>query len=320
MKKTLIQYRFGFTLLMVIFVLAGCKSDSDESSNKVLIDISGLKSKLVAASSPSSAPAQSGVSQSGIPVDDSSPAQTPVTTLIITPIIFTNHGKPYSTDEPFTDAVADDMEKDAPNSIDFIKFIDLSGSENTVEVEVPNISDGWQLLAAASKVPLENVDDMTKEENDNALAYVGFTEDYYVDAEDFESKNPTLTLKRACYQDELPKGCAVYEDNGQANVSSAVEIQGIEINGIAQSPSPSFPWVVRESPTGDEISVTNAENYMETVYSTFSGTKTTAKVTTTHQLSKNQPSACSELTTAATTTQFTTECGTQEYSITFNNN
>lgn len=314
MKKSSFITLAALMFVSVLFALSGCKSvEQDSESRRISIDISGLKKNLV---TPSPAQAASVNGPNYVAVSESQ-AQDTVLSLLITPITFSNHGKPYSSNEPFTDEVGDDLEDDAPNSANYIQFIDLPTDQNYVDVEVPSISDGWQLVAAAFKTRVQNIDDMTDEANDNAIAYIGFTEKAYTSVDDFNASPVTLKLKRACNQDNPPKGCATYDINKDAILTAAVEIQDILINGTTVKNSltgwglPVFPWVVRNNEVSNNVST--YRQHMESVVSSYGASAINQIIVkTTHQLGKAfEGTACRDATGDA----ILEKCGnkTQDY-------
>lgn len=313
MKKSSFITLAALIFASVLFALSGCKSvEQDSESNRISIDISGLKKSLV---TPSSAQSASVNGPNYVAVTESQ-AQESVLSLLIAPITHSAHGKPYSSDEPFTDDVGDDLEDDAPNSANYIQFIDLPTDQNYVDVEVPSISDGWQLVAAAFKTRVTNIDDMTDEANDNAIAYIGFTEKAYTSVDDFNANPVTLKLKRACNQDNPPKGCAAYDTDKDPILTAAVEIHDILINGASIEGSlsgwslPGFPWVVRSNDVSDNVST--YRQHMDSIVSNYGEAAINQiMVKTTHQLSAAfKGTACEDATGDA----ILTKCGnTQDY-------
>ena len=321
MKRNLNLTLIGVFALTLFLTTVGCKFDGSDDTTTVRIDISDLKKHLVTPALPAEQSTLNGPSLAV--TSPSSAAQTPVVTLIIAPLTFTNHGKPYSPDEPFTDTVKDDLENDAPNSANFIHFEQLPSDNDYIEVEVPNISEGWQLLAAASTTTFTSIDDMTDNDNNDALAYVGFTERAFTSVDDFNTNSGLLEMRRACYQDTPPKGCATFNENKDAIATDAVEILSIEINGTEEvHGSFPYPWVVRSGAIGTvdnvEISAATALDRMNSVVSTLGKAGITSlKVKTSHQESLGQSAACIALTAASTVSDFETECGIQEYPFTY---
>ncbi len=309
--KTYLSWVIAMLLSLSLF---GCKgSDSDTGGVMLTIDISALKQQLLTTSNES---ASTGPSMLESP--DTSPAQNTVKTLMIAPITYSNHGEAYSMDSFDKDA-EDDFENDAANSIDYLQFIQLPTSRDTVEVTVPAISDGWQLLAAATSNKVEEVGDLGDDGNDASLVYVGFTEQSFTSAEDFrDAGDVVLTLKRHCDQDDddQPKGCATFDGHKEAIVTDAVEIHGVKINGTMQSSSNPFPWIVRSGPSGDEISAADAEARLNGIVGLFGNASSITNITvlSTHQLSavNDGNSDCRNLTASDATADFIENCTSDE--------
>ncbi|MBU3914014.1 hypothetical protein KKA14_00595, partial [bacterium] len=143
MKTANRKYFFGILAVLFLFALLACKMEKiDSETSTVSIDISPIIQQLAVPSSSVAQTSDEGPSKVSSPVD--SPAQDIIKTLIITPLSYTTHGRPYGSTEPVTDAVLDDIEKDVPNSLPYIKFIQLyPGVDTIVELEVPSMSGGW---------------------------------------------------------------------------------------------------------------------------------------------------------------------------------
>jgi hypothetical protein len=314
MKRNIKLTFLGIISVALFSTIIGCKFDESDSSTKVRIDISELKKKLVTPSQVSESNRNYNVSS------PSSDAQTAVRTLLIAPLTTINHGGPYSPDEPFTSDVEEDLKKDAANSVDYINLVQLPTSKDYVEVEMPAISQGWQLFVAAASLQISSNEDLTDDDKVDSLSYVGFTRQSFTSADEFNGANVTLTMRRACLQDTIPKGCATFNDNKEAVASAAVEILAIEINGTAQTTHAiPFPWVVRSDATQDlaniPVSPSDVEARMNLVRSNFGTSIDLIKVITTHQLSVGQSSNCANLSLTDVTADFKTNCGTQEYSF-----
>jgi hypothetical protein len=304
--KNCLSWVAVFTLALSLF---GCKgTDSDSGSKTLRIDISGLKQQLVASSSNSS----SADNLENVDSPEVSPAQDSVKTLMIAPITYSNHGVPYSMDT-FDKDTEDDFENDAANSINYLQFVQLPTAQDYVEVSVPAISQGWQLLAAATSNKVEEVGDIDDDGAGASLVYVGFTEEAFTSADDFTKANATLTMKRHCDQDDedQPKGCATFDGDKEAIVTDAVEIHGVKVNGIMQS-NQTFPWVVRPDAAGAEFSVAQAESGLNSIISAFGDPSliTSITVLSTHQLSavNKTNTVCRNLTTGDTTSDFIIKC------------
>ncbi len=301
--------------MVLVAALSTCKT-SDEEKSTVSIDISALtENLLIAEPNSQSDSADKSVAQAAS--DTSSDAQDAVVTLMIAPLTFVNHGMKYRVDDFDEDAEAD-LEKDAVNSVDFLQFVQLSSRTSTVEIEVPNISDGWQLIAAVTNVEVNDVEDFSSDENDGAMKYIGFTDDSFTSAEELSGSDAIITLQRYCDQSDenIPKGCATFDGDvpAEAIVTAAVEIHGVAINGVAQTPLTAFPWIVRSSPNANQISAEIAESGLQGIYDSYIGS-TIERVTViaTHQLSVGKSTACRNLDYADATADFDEECDFQTY-------
>ena len=302
---------------MVIFAIGilGCKNmeNNTSDSSKVTVDISGLTKNLATNSSSSQGSSES--PQLSSPDND---AQTAVQTLVIVPLTHAIHGEAYNI-EKFDEAADEDFGEDAVNSANYLQVIQLPTSATTVEIEVPNISDGWQLLAAATVEEVVSAEEV----GDATLAYIGFTADSYDSADDFGDSDTTLTMVRHCDQDDadMPKGCATFDGDKEAIATSAVEIHQIDINGTDQGDGGNaFPWIVRASPGGGEINVTTAETYMDNIVTSYVGTVNSITVYATHQMSDaaQARTGCTASTSSANIIAKCTEDGeAQEYARTY---
>lgn len=313
MKNKMKNYLSWVTALVLVLSLFGCKgSDSESGSSTVTIDISGLKQQLLTADNEAASTGPSRVQSPG-----ASEAQDTVKTLMIAPITYSTHGVPYTMDN-FDEDTEDDFENDAANSINFLQFIQLPTSKNTVEVSVPAISEGWQLLAAATSNKVEEVGDIGDDGDGATLVYIGFTEEAFTSASDFTNANVTLTMKRHCDQDDedQPKGCATFDGDIEAIVTDAVEIHGVKINGDMQSSSYPFPWIVRSNAEGDEISADEAEGRLNNIVTAFGDETLIESITvlSTHQLSvvNDGNTDCRNLDSGDTTSDFIEYCTTDE--------
>ncbi len=318
MKKLILQSTIAIALVGMLIGLLSCKGmNTNEDSSKISVDISGLLAQLPANNSSSSASSQSVSQSSQVSGQVASPpendAQSAVSTLIVVPLTYSKNGEPYSNSD-FDESKESNLEDDAINSVGFLQFIQLPTSDSTVEIEVPSTSEGWQLLAAATKDKLESADEF----EDAVIYYIGFTEQAFTSADDFNDANVTLELKRHCDQDATnrPKGCATFDGNKDPIVSHAVEIQGVDINGSptpdGMGGNPGLPWLVR---SGDS-SVTDVEGYLNTII-TNSGGKgavSNTKIWVTHQLSHGKSADCADNVAGDGTSDYNDKCGFQSYS------
>jgi hypothetical protein len=296
-------------LALMTLGLAGCKS-LDSDTTKVSIDISGVLDNL-ATNSSSSSTSNSPQNSDRISSPEPSDAQTAVKTLLIVPLTFSKHGQPYSFDT-FDDDTEEDFEDDAANSANFIKYIQLPTASDTVEIEVPTISEGWQLLSAATVEKVEDSGDI----EDATLAYIGFTTQAFKTADGFNKATEaerTLTLKRHCDQSEnRPKGCATFDGSKKAIVTSAVEIHRVDINGSEQDEgSNTFPWIVRTALDSNEISADTAESRLDAMATAFgkdSITEITIYVTHQKSASAQARTGCTALKFASGSLAFKEKC------------
>ena len=323
MKKLILQSTIALALAAMLIGLLSCKEmNSNEDSSKISVDISGLLAQLPAQSSSSSASSQSVSQSSQVSAQVSSPpendAQSAVSTLIVVPLTYSKNGKPYSNSD-FDESTESNLEDDAINSAGFLQFIQLPTSSSTVEIEVPATSEGWQLLAAATKDKLESADEF----EDAVIYYIGFTEQAFTSADDFNDANVSLELKRHCDQDSnnRPKGCATFDSNQIAVVTSAVEIIELVVTTdggtYSATGSPIFPWRVKES--GGSFDAATATTNLQTTLSNLMGgaalgeTITNIAVHATHQESDGKSSACKN-ENGTTASVYATLCGEQVYS------
>ena len=77
-----------------------------------------------------------------------------ISALVLGPLTFANHGQAYDPDQPINDTVKKHLEQDLPNTTQYIRIISLPTSDASIEIEVPSVSNGWQLFAVGlSKTP-----------------------------------------------------------------------------------------------------------------------------------------------------------------------
>lgn len=294
MKKLILQSTIAIALVGMLIGLLSCKDmNTNEDSSKISVDISGLLAQLPANNSSSSASSQSVSQSSQVSGQVASPpendAQSAVSTLIVVPLTYSKNGEPYSNSD-FDESKESNLEDDAINSAGFLQFIQLPTSSSTVEIEVPTTSEGWQLLAAATKDKLESADEF----EDAVIYYIGFTEQAFESADDFNDANVTLELKRHCDQDAAnrPNGCATFDGSRLAAVTDAVEIHKIEFDGSADA-SLTYPIIVRD-PAGANTSPSDAESNLNGLAAKDTANNITIFVT--HQLSNGASTACKDAT------------------------
>ncbi|MCG8338974.1 MAG: hypothetical protein MJE63_31075 [Proteobacteria bacterium] len=312
MKKLILQSTIAIALVGMLIGLLSCKDmNTNEDSSKISVDISGLLAQLPANNSSSSASSQSVSQSSQVSGQVASPpendAQSAVSTLIVVPLTYSKNGEPYSNSD-FDESKESNLEDDAINSAGFLQFIQLPTSSSTVEIEVPTTSEGWQLLAAATKDKLESADEF----EDAVIYYIGFTEQAFTSADDFNDANVTLELKRHCDQDATnrPKGCATFDGSRSAIVTDAVEIHRVEIDGSADT-SVSYPLVVRSSPGAGDVSADSAKLSLDGILGI--GGASSITVYATHQLSDGKSTTCKDTTNDQAFNIFSDNCGMQTY-------
>ncbi len=290
--------RWSGKLICLLLLLTGCASDLPESKTSLSIDLTELLKNIpvLQHSSAFSGPASS------------DPTHDAISALVVGPLTFTNHGQAYDPDQPPNETVKAHLKKDLPNTAQYIEIISLPFSGDTVEIEVPPVSDGWQLFAVGlSKTP-KNLEDLGTTEYQDAMVYYTVDTNVYSDAEEAYAAGITMTLKRACLASPTPKGCAIFDDHKQAVVTASVEILDVLINGSSDC-SITFPLIVT---TADNA--TSAKSMLNSCISSSSKTITTLKVETSHQLNPNASSSC---TSATTVSGLRSSCGSQTYSNTY---
>ena len=123
------------------------------------------------------------------------------------------------------------------------------------------------------------------------MIYYAMDASVYKNAEEANAAGVTLTLKRACLASPTPKGCAIFNDSKVAVVSASVEILNVQINGFGNC-TMSAPIIVTTSDNA-----TSAQSTLDGCVSSFSGTITSLKVETSHQLNPDASSSCAPLQT-----------------------
>lgn len=346
-----------FTLLIVIvsgtIFLWGCGNDNPKpASNSISIDITALRQQLGAPSLSQSANFDYSAPNFAV----ANAVTDGIKTILVGPVTFryhcSNYNKDdkclagatslgiYNTDNGFTQKEQDQLVDDITQSANLIKYIPFDSSVTEVELEVPEEGLGkWQVFAIGSKKVLANNDDLDKDENDDALTYVGMTKQYFTSAEDLNSKNVTIKLIRGCSLSDTPLGCAVYHDDGAAKVTTAVEIIEVEVVLIdgtkytVTDPSTSnyelehlpFPWIIRDPVSGTEMTPAQAKEFLPkikpdgdwTIKETFTTTGASyyqkiksIKITTTHQNSLTESTACKN---SQTVSELKANCEIQTY-------
>ena len=297
------------SVLLASALLFGCSNDNPPAEDKVVIDLVKLQKTL------------------GIDIHNkvtneygSSPATDAVKTLIIGPLTYENRGRPYTLSEPVTSTVVDDLADDIANSANYLAFVSLPTDQEFIEFEVPLVSSGWQVIAAASRNDIQTVDDLQQQTNKDSLVYHGFSENVYMSAEDINDADLTITLTRACSVDmpEKPKGCATFGENQVAVVTSAVEIIGVKLNDGDYTPALiTFPLIVRDTPVAGQVLPSIAEADLESIVVEISASPTplisSLTVLTTHRENPTETQTCRELLDTDSVAAYQAQCEVQEY-------
>ena len=285
---------FAFLLTLV----PGC-NDNPAPTQKIMLDLRDLQSQMGILPPSSHSRLSSPLAGSSV--------HSEIKALIIGPLTFRNHTKPYSINEPVDDKFETDFENDVPNTSDFLKIIPLPTEEEFVEFEVPAISDGWQVLAAGIRTLPDTLQDLGEKEHDDTLAYVGFTEHSFLTPAELAESGVSLKLKRACASKSLPKGCATFNDKKKAQVSASVEIVGLMMNDVEVT-SKVFPIVIRT-----DAQANTAEDVLETLVVDKVSDIKKLVVLTAHKLNPAESTACQALSETPTVQQLKTNCEIQEY-------
>ncbi|NQU62677.1 MAG: hypothetical protein HQ517_00105, partial [SAR324 cluster bacterium] len=296
--KTTAQYvRLSILLILICgtLFLWGCGNDNPKLTSKTFsIDISSLRQQLGGPTNNKSIASEDPERH----LATANSVTDEIKTILVGPVTFRYHCSDYNKDanpkclpgstslgvydtsKGFTQQEQDQLTDDITQSADMVKFIPFNSSVTEVELEVPEEGLGeWQVFAIGSKKELFSTDDLGLDENDDALTYVGLTKQFFISADDLNSQDITLTLTRGCSLTETPLGCAVYSDNGEAKVTSAVEIIRVEVimNKDGKPPKfddpplfkvidlstnnpelPAFPWIVRDPAVAGEITPAQA--------------------------------------------------------------
>ena len=134
------------------------------------------------------------------------------------------------------------------------------------------------------------------------------------------SVNETIVLRRLCVRVPYPKGCASYREHKKVTVTAAVEILGVKVNGSANyyqsTDIPAFPWVVRDTPTANQVSVTKAKSGLRDLVTEMENAGITIKklvVSTTHKANRTESATCRNLADTANVNSYETQCEIAEY-------
>ncbi|MCP4756584.1 MAG: hypothetical protein GY866_37455 [Proteobacteria bacterium] len=341
MKRKINWMRIGKTMgigLTLLVFLFGCKQFNDdpaENNGKFTLNIGSIKRQLgyrTSSSEATTSPAESMYR----PGDTNATEQ--VKALILGAMVVAKRDTPYSTDEAITDKVGDDISADIQKSILFLKVVHLEedpkypnlylGDEDSIVFDIPlGDTDKWQIVAVGFRTKPVIPMDATEKEHEDGPIYYGFSDDF-IDSKTAEETTINLRVKRACWVDVPPKGCAAYSDVLEEDpfVTTGVEIVGVKINGVAQSKDDSttdtfsFPIYVR-----DETDVNTAKRNLKALRNAFQYRNSTkissTTVRTTHAynpIMETEKPTCwvyREKGSATSADQLINACGEQIYKI-----
>jgi len=219
-----------------ILTVPGCKEFNDdpvERTDVLRIDLKQIQQQL-GINSGSSDGAASVTNLPGL-----TDATNPVKGLIIGVMLVTSRNSPYTSDVAMTEAVVENLTDELTNSQQFIVTLQLPTSQEYVEIRSPKkdpTSGGLQIVAAAVDFAIEEIAQVGESEHDNSLLYIGFIERFIEVSEIGDSAlSDTMTMRRACLNNETIKGCATFPDKLSENpvVTTAVEILGVRFNDEA---------------------------------------------------------------------------------------
>lgn len=320
-EKTLHRQRPWVLLLLLGFALAGpigCADSDSQDSGSIQVNVSELQQQ-VGYSQDSSTNAVSAPTS-----DANNPATSVAKSVVVGAIVVRSRTLtegPYGDRTPLTPAVQDLLEEDIRNSASFINLVNLPTTDDTDTIDVllpPATTVKWQILGAALSSQPANKEALGDQANKDATIYIGWDDRFLATQSDgtvveVDSAGArgsevltdlTLNLKRACLVSSSapPKGCAQFDGDGQPVVSSAVEIIGVEVNGVSDT-SLSYPMYVRTD--------SQAATAVSSLFGLFNpATDASVEVFTTHQLGPDQSAACQNAVSAA---DLETECGVESY-------
>jgi hypothetical protein len=320
-EKTKQRRRPLVWLLLLAFALAGvagCADDSEESG-PVTVPLQDLQRQIGYSDATLTNSVTSPTS------DETNPATSVARSIAIGAVVVRSRSLaegPYSDETPIEN-IETQLEDDIRNSAAFINLINLPTAEEAVTVDLPPpAAEKWQLLGAALSTQPANKEALGEPANQDATIYIGFDKRFLATTSEggVVQLNPdgtpgtepltdiTLTLQRACLQNQLdpPKGCAQFNTDGNIIVSAALEIVDVEVNGVSVT-GVTFPIIVR-----DAASVGTARVALFPLFNPLTdSTHTSVEVFTTHQLAPNQSAACAAA--AATVADLEANCGVESY-------
>jgi hypothetical protein len=246
-RGRLAESLLGAALLLTVLALglAGCGNDHPAGNGGTIrVDLRALQSQVGGGFA----------TETAGPGD--SPATTAVKSLVIGAVVITFTDTPLSSDTNINSDLQDKLASDIINSVNYFSIVDLPTSEDFVEFKVPPPGAGhWQVAAVGTRTQILTFNDL----NDNSAAiYYGFDEAFHTTS---GSSGPdvSLEMKRACFLDSPPNGCAAYGTDGNITITPTVTILDVLDNGT-RIPSVTFPINVTSSNKDSVTSTLNAFN------------------------------------------------------------
>lgn len=283
---------------LLLGALAGCGNDNPaDSGGTMSVDLRPLVSQMNGGG---------GFTTMATGVDDS-PATTKVESLIIGAVVITFTNTPLTSDTQITDDTENQLADDIINSINYFSIVDLPTSADFVEFKVPPPGAGkWQVAAVGTRRKIVTFQDL---DDENVGIYYGFTPQFYTTS---GSSGPdvTIEMKRACFIDDPPKGCAQVISDTESSVTSSVEILNVTDQNGSTIGGLTYPMYVRDSGgTHTPSAAMSALNGLN-----LSGvTRVTVEVT--HQEATGQPTSCTSVSGTGGTqvTDLRNNCGSSTF-------
>ena len=236
----------------------------------------------------------SGKKGAGKMVDIPESSTTSEARSLILGAVIIHNGGPYSNDTPITEGKIGELQQDIQNSLEYMEIISLPTSREFFEVKLPPEAAGnWQVMVEASRLTPEYLSDLATSEQQGGLTYFGFSNGF-MDPSNLEP--PTIKLIRGCLANPStpPNGCVQFDVDSAHTpvVSASVEIIGVVIDGVLQTPGgfdPGlgcgaflFPWVVRDVPSAGEMDPAKAKECMSNLVDPTPNADSVISVISTH--------------------------------------
>ena len=276
-------------VILSLLALAACDGNGNPPNRATLrVDLASLSQQLGATGGYTGQSIGQG----------SSPATTPVSSLLIGPVVVTFTSDPITVNSTLTDTLVDSLASDVQNSIAYFRIEALPSASDTVEFDLPpEEAGGWQMVAIATSIPINSFDNLVN--SPGSAIYYGFDGIRRRTADISSSQTVTINMQRACLNAAPPLGCAQFLPNRTGTVVTAgVEIQGVtDANGTQLTyPGRPFPWRVRaDGGPGCSSTTTCSPTVAQTqLFGVITPTTTSITVHTTHALGPNQPAGCDQ--------------------------